>query len=227
MFQLIKRYNAVKKYLVTGKKLFLATETSFILKENDEEIVISQKPVFAFRIFKECVFFQNNNGSSFQVYDLETGGIRNIDGKFYLWRSCVEEDKLFIAGEVDDEKVVFYIVDDELNQTTLTDSPVFVINNDIAINSLGEVKAKDIHTGREYWTKRFEEPLDIEGQPYRAGNNVVIALSDERLLGINAQSGVQQWELTGCLSYYAQHPETGLLYGYGGVTYQVIDPLKA
>lgn len=225
MFQLIKRYNAIKKYLAMGKMLFLATDSSLLLRENDREIIISDKPVFTFRISNGRVLFQHSNGGALFIYELETGITKSIDGKFYLWLSSGEQGRFFIMGKAGDETVVFYLQQDELNRTSLADSPSFVIN-DIAINSLGEVKAKDIHTGREYWTMRLEEPLDIEGQPYRAGNNVIIALNDGRLLGIDVQSGKQQWELTDCLSYYAQHPETGLLYGYGGVTYQVIDPLN-
>jgi len=225
MFTLITRYNSVKQFLLEGKTLFLATDTSLVLKEDDREVIISDQPVYTFRYFNGNIFFQNENGTAFHIYDLRTGKITSIEGVFYLWLSYVESDKIFITGKANGSRKIFFIHGTTLHETALTDSP-YIVHENVAINALGKLEAKDIYTGKQYWLKKFEEPLDMEGEVYKSGNNIIVPLNDGRVLGLDIFTGEQRWELTDCLPSFAQHPVTGWLYGYGGTAYEVIDPVN-
>jgi hypothetical protein len=226
MFTPVTQYRSVRKFLAQSGALYLSTDTALLLIAGGQETIISDKPVYTFRHFEDQILFQHENGKDLQIYDVKKDALRSIAGRFYLWSAYADQHGLFIEG--DDEQgqnAVFILQEGRLDRSPLEDAPV-LIHYDTVFIRVGGLSAKDLHTGSKLWKKSFEKPLKIEGNLYGGGNNLLVPLNDSRLLALDVKSGDQHWELADCLPYYARYPKTGYLYGYGGETYEVIDPVN-
>ena len=82
----------------------------------------------------------------------------------------------------------------------------------------------NLETGKSEWILDFG--MKVHGDILKHGNTLIIPLNNDHLLGIDAQTGKRLWELEDCFNYYNLEETTGLLYGYGGERFEIIDAVK-
>jgi outer membrane protein assembly factor BamB len=84
---------------------------------------------------------------------------------------------------------------------------------------------KKSHSGEEIWGYSLGENK-VYGNLLKYLNILIIPLNNNHLLGLNAQMGTRLWELEDCFLDNYLDENTGLLYGYGGERFDVIDVVK-
>jgi outer membrane protein assembly factor BamB len=82
----------------------------------------------------------------------------------------------------------------------------------------------NIQNGKVKWKKYFEPK--VYGEIMQYNEKIIIPLKNNHLLGLNAQTGEKLWELEDCFNYYNLDEKTGLLYGYAGERFDIIDAAK-
>jgi hypothetical protein len=101
-----------------------------------------------------------------------------------------------------------------------------VINNRIFVDTLTSSKLKLINelTGNVIWSIDFG--YDVIGNIFTWNNLFIVKLRNDTIAGINSQTGQRVWEIKNVYPHYVQDSKSGLLYGFGRFSYQIIDPVK-
>lgn len=90
----------------------------------------------------------------------------------------------------------------------------------------------NLDTGQESWTYSFPEDEKVQGDIYmHEGVLVVPSMAGQMpynknyLQGVDVNTGKEIWKNEGYFLHLQQDSQTGLLYGFAGEKYQVIDPI--
>ena len=233
----INKINNVHSFLSVYDDCILFYDTNHTLTMiNVEEFVVDMQIqlnndyIFLRKANDICIYIDKEiKKVNQQKAELETEW-KSISGKhpFFLLTSFIMESfydrdtrTLFISLYDKEIKNLLWERSFSNNRGTRT------IGNHIFLTDLETtyLKKLDILTGEEVYHLKFQQDIFPDILLYQ--NIMIIACRKTNcLIGIDVHTGEQLWELENCFNYYNLDESTGLLYGYGGERFEVIDAVK-
>ena len=216
---------------------------SIIYKLNNGELYnIDKKPikvskgVFSYSAKNSDIFFQKENLSSLTRVSLLDFHAVNVDGEFALRGAFfIDSQHIYILGKSEGKKVVYLLDVNNLKVQSKVEYSCFPFMS-TAKGCVCKIKSGlqyvDALLQRLCWTYSLPEGEKISGDIYLHENVLVIPsmvgqmpYNKNYLQGVDVNTGKEVWKDEGYFLHLQQDSQTGLLYGFAGEKYQVIDPI--
>ena len=228
MMKLIKQESQVNKYALFNSYLLLNKVNSFEIKDTNDyhsEGLINTS-FWYFKMVNDMLFAQPDNGEYIYIYNVQGKLIEQLAGNFFLWRNFAYENTLYVRGKENGIKTGYKI---NLNDFSIAEFPNLAIpdchkNGIAAYYDVGYLSVVNIETQKENFKIYLDETID--GNFYLYNDVLVVSFKNRQLVGFSSITGKKLWDLENCFNYYNLDESTGLLYGYGGERFEVIDAVK-
>lgn len=220
----------------------LAADLIVYRLKNGELYYIDNKPikiidsVFSYSLKNENVFLQEENLGSLIKVNLADFHTLKVDGEFSLRGAFFIGDKyIYILGKSKGEKVVCILDINSLKVHSKIDYNCFPFLS-TAIGCVCKIKSGLLYISNSLqeviWAISFSEGERIAGEIYLHKDILVVPSmvgqmpnNKNYLQGIDVNTGKEIWKDEGYFLHLQQDTQTGLLYGFAGEKYQVIDPI--
>ena len=184
------------------------------------------------RCVNDLIFVQFGIQGCIYVYTNSGKLMKEIQGDFYFTNSIYNDNSLFFRGESKHGRIAYCLnlSDFSVREIVSLEWP-FYYKDGIGLYIKKKwdvteelVNAVDFETQKEKFKLYLTEYT--EGIFHLCKSILIIALKNRNLIGFSAITGEKLWELEDCFNYYNLDEATGLLYGYGGERFEIIDAVK-
>lgn len=202
---------------------------------NNKRTKISED-VFSYSTKNGDVFFQKENLGNLIRMSLTDLSTVNVEGVFSLRGAFfVGIKQIYILGKNEGKKVVYVLDINNLEIQSKMDYgclPFISTSKGCICKIKSGFQYVDISLQRAFWTYTFPEGEKAQGDIYLHENVLIVPSiagqmpnNKNYLQGIDINTGKEIWKNEGYFLHLQQDLQTGLLYGFAGEKYQVIDPI--
>lgn len=226
MFSHISNISSIDNFKIGALDIFKKGDSLFKIEGVNEELLISQ--VFDYYLVGDKLVYQVENLKDIYVIDFIKGSTDKIVGEFSLSTAVFCDQKhCYLIGLNDGNKELVQIDILELMVNSRID---YVFPQMLSCSFPGvffkkrnELFKIDGSNGEIYW--RYSVPADEKIIDLHQSNELLIIQSNNnKLFGLDMNTGLKLWELTDVSYYHTLDPNSGLLYSYAWDILRIINP---
>jgi len=231
-----------KSYQIEGVETVLVADLIVYKLTNGELHAIGNKSVkiaeevFSYRLDGRHIFLQEENLGNLIRIDSTNFHTDKIEGAFSLRGAFyVDDQNIYILGKNEGKKVVYVLNKKSLTVKIKTDYrcfPSITTSKGCICKIKLELQYISSLLHQLFWTYSFPEGEKVMGDIFLHENVLLVPsmagqMPNNRnyLQGVDVNTGKEIWKNEEYFLHLQQHKTSGLLYGFAGEKYQVIDPI--
>ncbi len=170
------------------------------------KVILTHSP-FSIFCFDDILLEQKANGAEISVYSNETH-IKDIPGKYYLWKRCKYQNKLYLKGKTNSKKTVFSLDLTTLNvdESPLNFVPALGANRRLLVYKRGKLIFCSDESANTVWEIDVSEMgkwkqggVEYNGSVLQAlmdttSNMLIFSISVFYVIGVDPDSGQIMWK---------------------------------